>query len=291
MNMNLSIKSKTKERTERKKLKILDYAVIVSLFLFAAVQLFPLIWMVLFSLKDNSEIFYTNVIGLPKVWRWENYTSAIVNGGILKNFFNSVLYTAVTVTVSGLLSAMTAYAITRMQWKLKGVVYSLFIMGIMIPIHAALLPLYIVINKLKLSGYSALLIPYIAFAIPMSILILSGFYKSIPKDIEEAALIDGCSIYGTFFKIILPIVRPAIATVSIFTFIGTWNELMFANTFVNNSQFRTLTVGIMSFAGQYSTEWGVIGAGMVIATLPTVIIYMFLSEQVQESLVAGAVKG
>lgn len=289
--MQLSINTKSGANKNTKRIKLFDFILLIVLFLFAAVQLFPLVWMILFSLKDNTEIFYTNVIGLPKVWRWENYNRSIVDGGMLKYFFNSVFYTAVTVIVSGVLSSMTAYAITRMQWKLKGVVYSIFIMGIMIPIHAALLPLYIVIDKLNMKGYSALLVPYIAFAIPMSILILSGFYKSIPKDMEEAAFIDGCSIYTTFFRIILPIIKPAIATVSIFTFIGTWNELMFANTFVNNSAYRTLTVGIMSFAGQYSTEWGVIGAGMVLATLPTVIIYMFLSEQVQESLVAGAVKG
>lgn len=289
--MQLSINPNIKGRKARKKRTIADYILMIALFLFAAVQLFPLLWMILFSLKDNTEIFYTNVIGLPKIWRWENYGRAVVDGGMLKYLFNSVFYTAATVAVTGVLSSMTAYAITRMQWKLKGLVYSFFMMGIMIPVHAALLPLYIVIDKLKMKGYSALLVPYIAFAIPMSMLILCGFYRSIPKDMEEAAFIDGCSIYTTFFRIIFPIIRPAIATVSIFTFIGTWNELMFANTFVNNSAYRTLTVGIMSFAGQYSTEWGVIGAGMVLATLPTVMIYIFLSEQVQESLVAGAVKG
>ena len=108
---------------------------------------------------------------------------------------------------------------------------------------------------------------------------------------EEAAYIDGCGIFKCFIQIIFPMVKPAIATASIFTFLGTWNELMLANTFVDSDQYRTLPVGIMSLAGQYSTEWGLIGAGMVIATLPTIIIYFFLSKQVQESLVVRAVKG
>ena len=277
---------------EKKKMRPSTIILMIILFAIAVIQIYPLIWMVLFSLKDNTEIFYTNIAGFPKVWRWGNYSTALIGGGLFKYFLNSVFYTGVTIVVSGLLSAMSAYAISRMKWKLSNVALSLFTIGIMIPIHATLLPLFIVLDRTKLLGsYWALLLPYIAFAIPLSIMILVGFYKSIPKDLEEAALIDGCNIYTTFFKIIFPIVKPALATVSIFTFLGTWNELMFANTFVNSSKYRTLTVGIMSFAGQYSTDWGAIGAGMVIATLPTVLIYILLSKQVQDSLVAGAVKG
>jgi raffinose/stachyose/melibiose transport system permease protein len=279
-------------KINRKKLSPSKIILLIILFAIAVIQIYPLVWMILFSLKDNTEIFYTNIAGFPKIWRWENYSSALVSGGLGKYFFNSVFYTGATIVVSGILSAMAAYAISRMKWKLSGAVFALFTIGIMIPIHAALLPLFIVLDRTKLLGsYWALLLPYIAFALPMSIMILTGFYKSIPKDIEEAAFIDGCNIYTTFFRIILPIIKPAIATVSIFTFLGTWNELMFANTFVNSSKYRTLTVGIMSFAGQYSTDWGAIGAGMVIATLPTVIIYILLSKQVQDSLVAGAIKG
>ena len=274
-----------------KKLNLSKKLLQVLLLFVAVIQVYPLIWMVLFSLKDNSEIFYSNVAGLPKIWRWENYVNAL-SGDLLSYFMNSVFYTVVTVAVSGLVSAMAAYAITRLKWRFNNIVLSLFLLGIMIPIHAALLPLYMVLDRIKLmDSYWALLIPYIAFAIPMNVFILTGFLKSVPKELEEAAFIDGCSIYGTFFRIILPIIKPALATISIFTFLGTWNELMFANTFVNSSKYRTLTVGIMSFAGQYSTDWGLIGAGMVIGTLPTVLIYFLLSKQVQESLTAGAIKG
>ena len=282
---------KTIKPKKTKKINLSKKLLQVLLVIVAAIQVYPLIWMVLFSLKDNSEIFYTNSVGLPKIWRWENYVNAL-SGDLLNYFMNSVFYTVVTVAVSGLVSAMAAYAITRLKWKLNNIAMSLFLLGIMIPIHAALLPLFMVLDRIKLmDSYLALLIPYIAFAIPMNVFILTGFLKSIPKELEEAAFIDGCSIYGTFFRIILPVIKPALATISIFTFLGTWNELMFANTFVNSSKYRTLTVGIMSFAGQYSTDWGLIGAGMVIGTLPTVLIYFLLSKQVQESLTAGAVKG
>lgn len=267
------------------------YLLHAALLIVAAVQVYPLIWLILFSLKDNTENFYTNVAGLPIIWRWENYVNAF-SSDISLYFMNSVIYTTITILVSGILSAMAAYAITRMKWRFNKAVLTLFLVGIMVPIHAALLPLFIVLDKVRLlDTYWALLIPYIAFALPMNIFILTSFMRSIPKELEEAAFIDGCNVYMVFFKIILPLVRPALATISIFTFLGTWNELMFANTFVNSSKYRTLTVGIMSFAGQYSTDWGLIGAGMVIGTLPTVLVYFLLSKQVQESLTAGAVKG
>jgi len=275
-----------------KKRKIAKNIKLIMLILIAITQLFPLYWLVTFSLKGNAEIFGDNIIGLPQSWRWENYYRAFTQTNIIRYFLNSVFYSAVTVIVAGILSAMAAYAIARMKWKWSGVVFGIFAVGIMIPAQAALLPLFQLLDRTGLKGgYLALLIPYIAGAIPMSILILTGFYKGIPKEIEEAAYIDGCGVFKSFALIILPIIKPAIATASVFTFLGTWNELMLANTFVDSDKFRTLPVGIMSFAGQYSTDWGLIGAGMVIATIPTILIYFSLSNQVQDSLIAGAVKG
>lgn len=274
----------------KKKLKSIPKFTI--LLLIAITQIFPLYWLITFSLKSNTEIFGENVIGLPKVWIWDNYVTALSSSNLIRYFLNSVLYTVVTVAVAGVIAAMAAYAVSRMIWKMRNIVYGLFMIGIMIPAQAALLPLFQILDKLGLKGgYLGLMIPYIAGALPMSIMILVGFYRGIPREMEEAAYIDGCGIFKCFVQIILPMVKPAIATASIFTFLGTWNELMLANTFVDSDKYRTLPVGIMSLAGQYSTEWGLIGAGMVIATLPTIIIYFFLSKQVQESLVVGAVKG
>ena len=257
-----------------KKKKIMGAIKFAILLLIALTQLFPLYWLITFSLKSNTEIFGENVIGLPHVWRWDNYVTALSSSNLIRYFLNSVFYSVVTVVAAGIISSMAAYAISRMIWKLRNLVYGLFMIGIMIPAQAALLPLFQILDRLGLKGgYLGLLIPYIAGALPMSIMILVGFYRGIPREMEEAAY------------------KSAIATASIFTFLGTWNELMLANTFVDSDEFRTLPVGIMSLAGQYSTEWGLIGAGMVIATLPTIIIYFFLSKQVQESLVVGAVKG
>ncbi len=264
---------------------------IILLFI-AAVQIFPLVWLFEFSLKDNSEIFGGNIAGLPQYWRFENYVTAFFQANVLQYFANSVLVTGLTILITTILGATTAYAVERMIWKGRNLVKGGILLGMMVPIHAVLLPLFIVLSRTKmLNSYQALIIPYVAFGIPMAVYLFGSFLEGIPRELEEAAAIDGCGIFRIFFQVILPLIRPAIATVSIFTFIQAWNELMFAVTFTSKQQYKTLTVGIMSMVGAYTTKWGEIGAGLMIATIPTIIIYLLLSEQVQNSLVAGAVKG
>ena len=163
----------------RKKIKFLVLSLI------AVSQIFPLYWLITFSLKTNGEIFGENIIGLPRYWRWENYQSALTQTKLIQYFLNSVFYSMVTVIIAGLLSAMAAYAIARMKWKLKALVFGVFALGIMIPAQAALLPLFQLLDKTGLKGgYLGLLIPYISGALPMSIMILTGFYKSNPMEIE-----------------------------------------------------------------------------------------------------------
>lgn len=264
----------------------------IFLALFGLIQLYPLVWLVLFSLKNNDEIFGGNVVGLPRKFLWQNYEQAIVKGYVGTYFINSVIVTFSSILLVAILASMVAYAITRMKWRLSKTVLVIFLLGLMIPIHAALLPLFNILSSLKLlNTYAALIIPYVGFGLPMAIFILTSFLKSLPRELEEAACLDGCNIYKTFFKIILPLLVPALATISIFVYLASWNELMFAATFISKREFRTLTVGIMAMSGQFVTEWGPIGAGLVVASFPTIIIYLILSKQVQRSLVAGAVKG
>ncbi len=262
------------------------------LVLFAVVQIYPLIWLAFFSLKDNSEIFSGDVLGPPKQFLWSNYTKALSDGNVLTYFINSVWVTAVTIFLVLLLSSMSAYAITRMKWRFSNATMTLILLGMMVPIHAALLPLFMVLRNLKLlNTHWALIIPYVAFGLPLAVFILASFFKGVPREMEESAVMDGCGIYRTFFFIVLPLVRPALVTVAIFTFLSSWNELMFAVTFINDTIYQTLTVGIMSMVGTYITQWGIIGAGLMISTIPTIIIYLILNKQVQESMIAGAVKG
>ena len=278
--------------SSKRKLRPSTVVLLAALGLYAVIQVYPLFWLFLFSFKDNNEIYSGNAMGLPQVWRGSNYTTVLTSGNVAVYLLNSAVVTAVTIAVSSVLIATAAYAITRMHWKLSGAFLTYILLGLMVPIHATLLPLFIILRNLSLlNSYLSLIVPYVAFALPMGIFIMTGFLKSIPRELEESACLDGCSIYKTFYYIILPLMRPAIATVAIFTFISSWNELMFANTFLSDEKLKTLTVGILSLSGQQGTHWGPIGAGLVIATVPTLIIYILLSDQLQKSMIAGAVKG
>lgn len=264
----------------------------ILLVLWAFISLFPLYWLLTFSLKDNTEIFGGNIAGLPNNWLFANYESALIGGKVGIYLFNSVIVTAITIIVTCLFSLMASYALTRMKWRGQKIVLEFFLLGLMIPIHATLLPLFLVLSKMHLiSTHLALILPYTGFAIPMGIMIITGFIEGIPHELEEAGCIDGASIYQIFFRIILPILMPAISTVMIFTFLQSWNELLFAQVFISKEAFKTLTAGIQSMYGQYQTDWGPIGAALVVATFPTLAIYLAMSGQVQKSLAAGAVKG
>ena len=251
--------------------------------------LFPLYWLFCFSLKDTQEIFSGNLIGLPTQWLFSNYASAWGSANISLFLLNSVIDTLATLLITSLLGFMSAYGLLRMRWKGQKLVMTYIMMGMMIPMHAALYPLTETLLPL-MGTYWALIIPYAAFNIPITILILSGFISNIPYEMEEAACIDGSGIYRTAFTIILPMMIPAISTAAIFVFLQVWNELLLATVFTTG-KVRTLTVGIQQMSGQYQTDYGSMGAALVIATLPTLVLYMCMSGQVQKSLIAGAVKG
>lgn len=273
-----------------KKIKAGNVIIQIFLIAFAIVQLFPLYWMITFSLKGNMEIFGGNVLGLPEKWRFDNYATVIEETRLVRYFFNSIIVTGLTIFFTLVFSAMITYAIVRLRWKLSKLVYTLFLVGMMIPIHAVLLPLFLNLDPV-LNSYASLILPYTAFAMPLAILIMVGVLEGLPKELEEAAFIDGASIYKIFFHIIMPLLTPALSTVAILTFLSSWNELMLAVTFVSDSKFKTITTGVMELIGKYSTQWGPVGAGLVIATIPTLILYIALSDNVQKSLAAGAVKG
>jgi raffinose/stachyose/melibiose transport system permease protein len=259
---------------------------------FAIIQFFPLLWLLMTSFKTNLEITGSNVMGLPAKWMWSNYEYIFGGSKIGTNFSNSLFYTGATVIAAGVLSAMASYAIIRMKWKFSKVVLALFMTGLMIPVHATLLPLFLILKQTSLLNTPwALIIPYTVNAIPSTMYIMVGFFMALPRELEEASVVDGCNIYQVFYKIMLPLIKPALVSVSIFTFLAAWNELMFASTFINKSSLMTITVAINSLRGEHTTEYGPIAAGMIVATLPTILLYAILSEQVQKSIVAGAIKG
>ncbi len=268
---------------------ILVYGVLI---LWALLCLFPVYWMITFSLKDNAEIFGENVIGLPRHWLWSNYARAMTLGQMGRYFLNSFLVAVISIAITLTASCMATYAMTRLVWKGRDRMNKFFMLGLTIPIHAAIVPLYVVLGKAHLlNSLAALFVPYSAFALAMGILICTGFMGDIPYDLDEAAFLDGCGVWGIFFKVMVPLMVPAVATVGIYTFLQCWNELMFATVFNSSEAYKTLPVGIQGLAGQYLREWGPTGAALAIATLPTLLVYVFLSKKIQDSFIAGAVKG
>lgn len=295
MSMNSSPNAavrRTSARLRSKTFKWKKAAVLPFLSVLFVTQLYPLVWLVLYSFKTNEEILDGSFFSFPRELRWQNYKDAYEGGHYLQYLFNSLFVTTVTVALVIVLSSMAAYAITRFRWRYGMLVMTVFLIGIMIPLQATLLPLMIIFKNIGiLNTHLALILPYITFSTPIAVFVLSGFMKSIPYEIEESAIMDGASVYRTFRSIIMPVSVPPIMTVCILTFISIWNEYILAATFISSEKLKTLPFGVNSFIGQYSVNYGAIGALLVLGALPVIVIYFALSERITKGMVAGAVKG
>lgn len=267
---------------------ILIYAVLVVL---AAVYLAPLLWMLSVSLKDNAGVM-SQPFALPDTLHWINYREAWTMGKLGIALFNSVLVCGVTLIVSLIFGAMAAFAIGRMKWKLSEAAHTFFMIGMMVPVHCILIPLFVRFAKLGLTNSRfGLMLPYITFSLPMTIFLLTGFFKTMPGELFESAAIDGCGIYGCFFKIALPLCRTGFFVSGLMTFINNWNELLLAMVFISDPMKKTLPVTLTYFVGPYATNYVQMFAAIIIAIAPTVIVYCMFSNQIVEGLTTGAVKG
>ena len=264
----------------------------VILLAFAVIQIFPLIWLLNFSLASNNEMFTKGLLIIPEKIRWDNYVTAFIDGHFLLYLKNSLLINVLAVILVLVFSVMMAFACTRMHWKLSGTVSGLILLGMMIPIHATLLPNYIIYDKLHLTDTMwALLIPYVAFSMPQGLFLTSGFMSSIPKEIEEAAIIDGCGIYRLIAVVIVPMLKTSLVTVSIMTFLNNWNEFMMASTYLSSPTWKTLPFSVLEFTGMYASNYSVQFAVMALTAAPMVILYLILNRQITEGVAMGAVKG
>lgn len=277
-----------KKSASEKAVLVIKYVVMI---LFTVVCLYPLFWLFLSSFKTNQEL-YTNTWGLPAKWHVSNYINALTKGHILVYFGNSVIISVSAVLVTVLLATMASYAISRMHWKLSGTVYRIFLLGMMIPIYALIIPMFSIFKSMNLlNTYLAVILPQIAVGLPMAIYIITGFMDSIPRELEEAAIIDGCTVVQCFGKIILPIAKSSIVTVAVITFINVWNDLLLPRIFLTDSNMMTLPVGLTNFQAQYSTDYVGMIAAVIITVIPSIVVYIILHKQIMEGMVAGAVKG
>lgn len=272
--------------------KIGKVALWIVLTAVAVIQLFPLIWLVDFSLGSSNEMFTNGLLIIPEKIRWDNYVKAFVDGNFLHYLRNSVLINTLAVVLVVLISIMAAFACQRMKWKLSGLVSTLLVMGMMIPIHATLLPNYKIYSNFHLTDTIwALLIPYVAFSMPQGMFLMTGFIQSLPKELEEAAVMDGCGIYRIVFQIVTPLLKPSIATVAIMTFLNNWNEFMMASTYLSTPTWKTLPFSVLEFTGEYSSNYAVQFAVMALTAAPAVIVYVILNKHITKGVAMGAVKG
>lgn len=275
-----------------KKQTIGKIVIMVLLVFVAAIQIFPLIWLFDFSLASSNELFTNGLLIIPKKIQWGNYVKAFVDGQFLLYLRNSLLINGLAVIIVLVISIMASFAITRMNWKLSPLVRNVLLLGMMIPIHATILPNFQIYNDLGLTDTIwALLIPYVAFSLPQGVFLTSSFMDSIPKELEEAALIDGCNIYRMIAVIITPMMKASIATVSIMTFLNNWNEFMMASTFLSSKTWKTLPFSVLEFTGEYSSNYAVQFAVMTLTALPAIVIYILLNKHITKGVAAGAVKG
>jgi ABC-type glycerol-3-phosphate transport system permease component len=272
--------------------------IFVVLFGYAAWVVFPMLWVAYSSLKPDTTIF-RDTFSLPAAndLRLDNYARAWREARFGDYFFNSVLVTGVSVTLIVALGAMAAYALTRFYHPLARGVFWLFLAGLMIPAQLALVPLFFELRALDLlNSRAGLILVYTANGLPFAIFILAGFFRSLPRSLYEAAVIDGCSEFSAFWRVLLPLARPGLVTVAIFQFIGVWKEYFFAFMLVGgdvDGRARTLPLGLanLSITAQYHTDYGMLFAGLVLVTVPILIVYVLLQRQIVKGVAAGALKG
>lgn len=257
----------------------------------AVTSVYPLVWMLINSFKDTSEIMTGNSFSLPQVWKFSNYTDAIFNRNILKFFLNSVVVTGFTLILTIGSAVMLSYALTRMKWKLSGKVSKMVTLGILLPSQIVIVPIFMMLRQLNLiNNPLSLILTISAFNIAMAALMCSSFLSGIPIEMEEAAVMDGAGIFTIIFRIMVPMIKPAIATMCINTFINSWNEFIYALVLMGGEKYRTLPIALMNYAsGKYGTDYGGMFAAMIITSILPVLLFVFFSNQVEKTFSAGAI--
>lgn len=268
--------------------RALTYVLMIA---YLVLSIYPLLWLLFYSFKDNAEIFVTNPFGPPTVWRWENYAKAVSEFNIAAFFKNNVIVSVASIVIGIFCALLFTYVVARIRTRLTRSIRMLVMMGMFIPVQAIMTPLVVMVKNLHLSNSLwSLIIPYVALGFPFSVMVLYGFYVNLPMELEESACIEGANFFTTFFRIILPQVKSAIAVLVIYQFMSAWNEFSLALVLITKEELKTLPLGLSSFQGQFSTDWGATGASLVIASLPVLMLYLFFSEKVSDSMAFSGLK-
>lgn len=263
----------------------------IILILVALTCIFPVFWMLSSSLKTQEEIF-TKMSLLPETWQWGNYVEAFVKAEFGMYFLNSVIYTVVGVVCIVFITSLAAYGFARLEFWGKNFFFYLLISTLLIPIPGVFVPLYLLLKKLALlDTRTGLLLCYISGGLAFGLFLLRSFFEELPKEIEEAALIDGCSRFGIYWRIALPLAKPAIATLVILNCLAIWNEFLLALVVLQDKAKMPIQRGLMVFQGTFITDYPLLMAGLTIATIPILIVYLLMQKHIVKGIAAGALKG
>jgi len=272
---------------------LLIFAVLAG---YLVITVYPMIWVGYTSLKTDQEIFLSP-FSLPTDLHWDNYRHAWINAHFSTYFLNSLLVS--TVSVAGILfiGSMAAYALSRFQFRGSRLIFYIFLSGLMIPIQLSIVPLFFQMRDMHLlNSRFGLILFYVATGLPFAIFVLAGFFRSLPASLHEAAQIDGCSEWKVYWEIMLPLSRPGLITVAVFSFLGVWNEYFGAFMFMSGAggeEYRTLPLGLanITITSQYRSDWGTAFAGLVLVMIPTLLVFVPLQRYLVKGVTAGAVKG
>jgi raffinose/stachyose/melibiose transport system permease protein len=271
---------------------VVGYVVLV---LVAATILIPIVYAILGGFKTNGQLAGNPVALLPDPWVFTNYTDVIFGANATtfwREAANSLIIATVAVTVTVLLASLAAFVFARIAFRGREAMYTLFVFGLLFPSAVAILPLYILVRGLGLSGnLLGVALPQAAFALPLTIIILRPFFRSIPAELEDAARIDGCGSFGFFWRVLLPLARPALATVSVLAIVTTWNAFLLPLILLNGAGQWTLPLGVMNFSTQYSSDQARVLAFTVVAIIPAILFYAVAERHIVSGLTGGSVKG
>lgn len=269
------------------------YVLLFIVILVTLLMIFPFVWTIVMSFKTDNDIINAP-LALPKVWNFDNYVRALKTLNIFAMYKNTFIVVVTTQIVSLVITFMSSFAICRMKFqnrKIKNLLYTYYLLGISVPVYILLFPIYRINIRLGvLDTLLSLILPYIAITIPFNTLLFVGFMKGFPKELEEAAIIDGCDLIHLCIRVVVPILKPVIATVTIFNVIYNWNEFPFAVTYISSSANYTISLATSMFKGAYSRDYSAMIAAAVLIMIPQLIFYALLQKQIIAGMTEDAVK-
>jgi raffinose/stachyose/melibiose transport system permease protein len=263
----------------------------IILIFFLLYTLVPMLWLVVSSFKTNTELM-GDPFSLPAKWQIQNYINAFQVSGLATLFMNSIIISLCATLLNIIVAAMASYSIARFNFKGKEAIFNTFTVGILVPINALMVPYFLVVNKIGVYNTRlGLILVYAAVGLPLSISIVRGFMNSIPGELEEAGIVDGCNFFQRFMKIVLPMSRTGLVTAATFQFIYCWNEFIYAMLLTTSQEVRTVQIGIRYFTNQFTTDYVSMYAAIIISIIPSILGYIMFQDKIISGLTAGAVKG